>query len=1182
MPRLRILLIAALALTLVVGTVTLSTAAEPASSELTVPAESGQTVTSNYTGTVQPDVNPTGTCNLGSPSEDTHRFTLIAPAERVGAFPQGVTYAVTFTIEWQPVADNDLILSVLTADGQVVASSDGGSPKEAITQLELPAGEYDVIACGFANGTPQDYAGSIAVSVEDFRAPPAADAQGLAFSASVPADVQRDEGEPIIEIDPKGVTYTCGPTGFSQAEDYLQVSTDGGDQFHLLGEPPRGQQSAGGGGDCALATGTQENDEGFHTLSYVGLSGLANFAVATSPDEGRTFVSSPLSESIPGVDRQWTTFSDADTVWLNYNQVAPRAVTVQRSDDGGLTYSEPEVVSPNPGFPGPFRSLPPELNPAGNDLPAIYYPWTQGTAVRLAVSLDDGATFTNCTVAEAEGNPGAQFPVADHDDAGNIYVAYTDQASFNTFLVHAPASALTDCLGGTGGSDDAVKANPGFSEPVQVNRDEIITSVFPWLVAGGEPGRVGVSFYGTETAGRPDTLDPKSWHVYVNQSLNALDGDATFSQAQVTTHPNHFDQICLLGLGCSTGGDRSLVDFFALDYNPVTGEYIVVYNRAHKRPDDVGGLVSTPIVARQIGGPSNGGGTIEPAGREPLRSSSTDPTEDAIADYSSLGDAGARTYVPAMDVTSVEVSEATELEAGTALDGGGYTVTMQLEDLSDGALQQAATDAQGQSLLWIFRYVDGYRYAGASARWNPLEGFTFGYNGYVGSAQVCGSSPQQQGEGDQCLYYPGGTPIQGAVDQEAGTITMTVPLELLEALEGGTGPGERPEQVPAEPGDRIYDASVFTMSNAQSARQEAQGFLYPLDNTPAMDFEIPGGEDPQVPPGPRPTPSPSPTPPGNGDGGTGGATTVTRFGGANRLSTAALVAGEGRDEADTVVLARADVYADALAGGPLAVDRDAPLLLSASDRLSPETAAEIDRLGAGAAILLGGTAALSPQVQSDLEAMDVETTRVSGPNRFATAAAIKDALPPSDEVFIAEGGSADPARGFPDALSAAGIASVQTKPVLLVVQDSLPSETARELSPEVDATIVGGTAAVDETVEAQIDALSATTSRLSGATRYGTSAAVAGEALARGITPDITWVATGTNFPDGLVAGAAAGFDDGVLVLVDGNGIDGSPETRDFLEAQADAIREVKLAGGTAAISSAVEQRIRQLVGASG
>ena len=120
-----------------------------------------------------------------------------------------------------------------------------------------------MLACGYVNSTPQPYQGTLTVqtvrALRDAQSLKSADAQGLAFSAAVPADPQRDEAEPLIEIGRDGHIYTCGPTGFSNASDYAQVSTDGGDQFHMLGTPPRGQQGAGGGGDCALATGVAPN-----------------------------------------------------------------------------------------------------------------------------------------------------------------------------------------------------------------------------------------------------------------------------------------------------------------------------------------------------------------------------------------------------------------------------------------------------------------------------------------------------------------------------------------------------------------------------------------------------------------------------------------------------------------------------------------------------------------------------------------------------------------------------------------------------------------------------------------------------------------------------------------------------------------------------------------------------------
>jgi len=80
------------------------------------------------------------------------------------------------------------------------------------------------------------------------------------------------------------------------------------------------------------------------------------------------------------------------------------------------------------------------------------------------------------------------------------------------------------------------------------------------------------------------------------------------------------------------------------------------------------------------------------------------------------------------------------------------------------------------------------------------------------------------------------------------TITISVPPKfpggnaLLLALSGGQGPNQRPHQVLATSGARFYDASVFTFGDTQDTNtlvSETQTYLYPLDNSPAMDFRLP-------------------------------------------------------------------------------------------------------------------------------------------------------------------------------------------------------------------------------------------------------------------------------------------------------------------------------------------------------
>lgn len=314
---------------------------------------------------------------------------------------------------------------------------------------------------------------------------------------------------------------------------------------------------------------------------------------------------------------------------------------------------------------------------------------------------------------------------------------------------------------------------------------------------------------------------------------------------------------------------------------------------------------------------------------------------------------------------------------------------------------------------------------------------------------------------------------------------------------------------------------------------------------------------------------------------------LSRLRGPGRIQTAVEVSRErvADDGADAVVLARGDDYPDALAGATLARQLDAPILLTGSEELHPDAAAEIDRVGAGTAVLLGGRAALSEQVADDLDALGLDVDRVDGANRFATAALIAERLDSGvDGAIVAEGGHPDPLRGWPDPLSAAPLAAATGQPILLTSQGDLPPETAAALDAlGVDETIVvGGDAAVSDQVVAEIDDRGHAPRRVAGATRYETSRALLAEAEAEaqaaGLDGQWLWLATGWNWPDALAAGpTVAAFGD-ALVLVDGRDLDGSPPSGELLADRADTLNRLYLLGGTDAISAEVEARIRGIV----
>lgn len=261
---------------------------------------------------------------------------------------------------------------------------------------------------------------------------------------------------------------------------------------------------------------------------------------------------------------------------------------------------------------------------------------------------------------------------------------------------------------------------------------------------------------------------------------------------------------------------------------------------------------------------------------------------------------------------------------------------------------------------------------------------------------------------------------------------------------------------------------------------------------------------------------------------------VSRVEGPSRIETAVAVSRQTLDAAGTVVIARADVYADALVGGPLAAAVNAPILLSYRDTLHPATRDEIQRLGATTAYVLGSTVALNDVVVEGLRAAGItEVVRFAGTDRFDTARQVADHLG-GPTALVVEGAHADATRGWPDAVSASGLASTIAAPILLVEHDRLPDATRLALQGRTTATIVGGTAAVSTEVEEQTAASGIAVDRIAGPDRYATSTAVATRATDAGADPGRLWMATGHDWPDALAAGPASSRYGGVLLLTDG------------------------------------------------
>lgn len=317
-------------------------------------------------------------------------------------------------------------------------------------------------------------------------------------------------------------------------------------------------------------------------------------------------------------------------------------------------------------------------------------------------------------------------------------------------------------------------------------------------------------------------------------------------------------------------------------------------------------------------------------------------------------------------------------------------------------------------------------------------------------------------------------------------------------------------------------------------------------------------------------------------------TATERLAGAGREHTAAATARAGfPGGADTAVIAAGGDFPDALAGGPLAAVLDAPLLLANPGGVSEVTRSALADLGVERVTVLGGDSAVPPAAVDQLESDGLDVRRVAGSTRFATAAAISDALVERagspDRVVLASG------LGFADALVAAGPAGMLDTPILLGTDDQLPGATRaalRALAPG-EVLVVGGSEAISDDVAQQAAqaAGGASVTRLAGPHRFATARAInewaanqVPDSLIGQLDRDGLLVARGDTFPDALAGGPLAAQRGELLMIVPPWDVRANGSAAAYLDGRADeGLDRVSLLGGFAVLSSYQQWQLEQL-----
>jgi len=396
---------------------------------------------------------------------------------------------------------------------------------------------------------------------------------------------------------------------------------------------------------------------------------------------------------------------------------------------------------------------------------------------------------------------------------------------------------------------------------------------------------------------------------------------------------------------------------------------------------------------------------------------------------------------------------------------------------------------------------------------------------------------------------------------------------LIETLTGGTwqattallsGPLVTPPASTTDPDAQLttvacpstqlcFSAGSYDTPPTDSDPSDPQGLLLQL--TPPAPAAGPVG----APPTTTPTTTPSTA---------ASSLSTIRLGGPDRYGTAVAISQNlypTAGSASAVVLARGDILADALSGVPLAVAKNAPLLLTHPPSLDAGTLAEIERvLPKGDTVyMLGDSDALAPGIATTLTEAGYVIVRYGGADRFATAVVIANqGLANPTTIFLASGLDGG------DALSASAPAGADHGAILLTNGSAQHPDTATYLTahPSDDVVAVGGPAA---------SADPGATTKIVGSDRYDTSQLVATTYFTH---PTSVGIADGDTEVDALAGGVLMAEKDGPLLLVQVGAL--PPTVTSYLTSIGADLSTLYVFGGTLAIDAAVESAAQAAIAA--
>ncbi|ARW40759.1 N-acetylmuramoyl-L-alanine amidase [Bacillus amyloliquefaciens] len=290
---------------------------------------------------------------------------------------------------------------------------------------------------------------------------------------------------------------------------------------------------------------------------------------------------------------------------------------------------------------------------------------------------------------------------------------------------------------------------------------------------------------------------------------------------------------------------------------------------------------------------------------------------------------------------------------------------------------------------------------------------------------------------------------------------------------------------------------------------------------------------------------------------------VKRVGGSNRYGTAAALSKQVYSTASTAVVVGGGSYADAISAAPMAYQKNAPLLYTNKDNLSAETKTRLKELKTKTVIIVGGTPAVSANTANQIKALGISVKRISGSNRYDTAAKVAMEMPAASKAVIANGFL------YADAIAAIPYAAMNGYPILFTNQTDINSATAGAIkSKGIKSSIVaGGTGSINASVFNKLPS----PKRISGSNRYELAANLVQQL---NLPTGNVFVSNGFGYADSIAGAALAAKKKQSIILTNGSNL--SKETRVIIGRK--KLSSFTIIGNTPAVSSNVANQLKNPV----